>query len=240
MSKSNKTKICKSCGSYYSGDYCEKCGWGNPDIKSRTAEKYHKSTVPKKFRNAEQQAIAKQWDDERKSRHDPNAKIKLLITAIVVALGLVIYALYSQGLIFSNTKESVIKDYFESVQNGDFDKFVDCFPKEIKQEYQQDRVNGNYSKEECMNEILFKDFRDTYGDDYTIKVKFGKQKKLSASDYDMTEYKKSYGTVPKISEVYEILTTVTLKGSKASDEVHLYISVGKSGGKWRIFNLSQQ
>ena len=43
------SKICKSCGNYYEGDYCTKCGYGNKNLKVKAAEKYKKATKPERF-----------------------------------------------------------------------------------------------------------------------------------------------------------------------------------------------
>ena len=234
------SKICKSCGNYYDGDYCDKCGYGKKDIHSKAARKYHKSTVPERFRTEEQKAEAAVWEAERnsgrttKGHKGSNANVKFLILLAVVAVGVVIAVLASNGIIFSNNKEDVITDYFSAIEKGDFDKFVKCFPKEIKNEYETQREQEGYTKEQCMNEVLFGDFKETYGNDYTIKVKFGKETKLEKSDYDMTAYKKAYGSTPNISEAYEIAVNVSFSGSKKSESVNLYIYVIKSSGSWKI------
>ena len=54
-------KICKSCGSYYKGSYCEKCGYGKPDTKSKSLEKFKKATPkkPVRFMTEEEKAAVK-------------------------------------------------------------------------------------------------------------------------------------------------------------------------------------
>ena len=36
------TRICKSCGAEYKGEYCDKCGYGKPDVTSKALEKMKK------------------------------------------------------------------------------------------------------------------------------------------------------------------------------------------------------
>ena len=36
------SKLCKSCGNYYEGDHCDKCGYGDPNLKTHAADKYKK------------------------------------------------------------------------------------------------------------------------------------------------------------------------------------------------------
>lgn len=44
------SKLCKSCGNYYEGDHCDKCGYGDPNLKTHAADKYKKPTKPERFR----------------------------------------------------------------------------------------------------------------------------------------------------------------------------------------------
>ena len=43
------SKLCKSCGNYYEGDHCDKCGYGDPNLKTHAADKYKKPTKPERF-----------------------------------------------------------------------------------------------------------------------------------------------------------------------------------------------
>ena len=36
------SKLCKSCGNYYEGDHCDKCGYGDPNLKTHAADKSKK------------------------------------------------------------------------------------------------------------------------------------------------------------------------------------------------------
>lgn len=157
----------------------------------------------------------------------------------VVVIGVIVAVLYKSGVIFSSTKTEVIEKYFKSIQTSDFDSFVECFPKEMKNEYEQQRTEGGYGKEQVMKEVLYGDFIESYGSDYTIDVSFGRETKLDKSEYDLSEYKSFYGSAPNVSEAYEIVTNVTFKGSKGSEDAKLYIYVGKCSGKWCIFNITQ-
>lgn len=96
----------------------------------------------------------------------------------VVVIGVIVAVLYKSGVIFSSTKTEVIEKYFKSIQTSDFDSFVECFPKEMKNEYEQQRTEGGYGKEQVMKEVLYGDFIDSYGSDYTIDVSFGRETKL--------------------------------------------------------------
>ena len=133
-------------------------------------------------------------------------------------IGVIVAVLYKSGVIFSSTKTEVIEKYFKSIQTSDFDSFVECFPKEMKNEYEQQRTEGGYGKEQVMKEVLYGDFIESYGSDYTIDVSFGRETKLKESEYGLSEYKSFYGSAPNVSEAYEIVTNVTFKGSKGSED----------------------
>ena len=73
------SKLCKSCGNYYEGDHCDKCGYGDPNLKTHAADKYKKPTKPERFRTEEEKELYAEWEKEKKEdteikRHyDPNA-----------------------------------------------------------------------------------------------------------------------------------------------------------------------
>ena len=184
------SKLCKSCGNYYEGDHCDKCGYGDPNLKTHAADKYKKPTKPERFRTEEEKELYAEWEKEKKEdteikRHyDPNAGKKTLAIVAVVVIGVIVAVLYKSGVIFSSTKTEVIEKYFKSIQTSDFDSFVECFPKEMKNEYEQQRTEGGYGKEQVMKEVLYGDFIESYGSDYTIDVSFGRETKLKESEYD--------------------------------------------------------
>ena len=233
-------KECKSCGNYYEGDYCDKCGYGKKPTSSKAAKKYKKATKPERFQTPEEKALYQKWAQEGKKppKRDPNAGIKTLIIVAIVVIGGIFGVLYSTGAIFSSSKTEVITNYFNSITEGDFDKFVKCYPSQIKNDYEDDRSSAGLSKSDYMQK-LYGDFKETYGDDYKIDVEFGRETKLDAEDYDMTEYKEQYGSAPTISEAYEIVVNVTFKGSVSTEDAKLYINVAKTSGSWKIFNITE-
>ena len=46
------SKICKSCGEYYDGEYCTKCGYGNKSIKVKSVDKYKKRSSKGRVNNS--------------------------------------------------------------------------------------------------------------------------------------------------------------------------------------------
>lgn len=236
------SKLCKSCGNYYDGDYCDKCGYGKEVGSSKAAAKYKKATKPERFRTDEDKEIYAKWEKEKREAKakskDPNANVKFLIVVAVVVVVVILFVLYQSGVIFSNTRKEVVEQYFSSIEDQNYDDFIKCFPKEIKNDYDSERRELGLSKEEYMSQ-LYADFEEAYGEDYTIELEFGKEEKLESGDYDMTAYKETYGTTPSMSEVYEIVVNVTFSGSKGSEDAKLYVNVAKTSGYWRIFNITQ-
>lgn len=121
------SKLCKSCGNYYEGDHCDKCGYGDPNLKTHAADKYKKPTKPERFRTEEEKELYAEWEKEKKEnteikRHyDPNAGKKTLAIVAVVVIGVIVAVLYKSGVIFNSTKTEVIEKYFKSIQTSDFD-----------------------------------------------------------------------------------------------------------------------
>lgn len=238
-------KICKSCGNYYSGDYCDKCGYGKPAGVSKAAKKYRDAArrKPERMQTAEDKKLLAKWAKEERTevtekRVDPKARQHFLIVVAIAAVTVIVLALYRSGAIFSNTREEVVRQYFSAISEGDFDKFIKCFPKEIKRDYEEDRTASGLSKKDYMK-ALYQDFTEEYGEGYSINIKLGNETQLNADDYDMSDYKAQYGSAPRLSEVYEMVVNADFRGLKGNDQAKLYLYVGKTGGYWRIFGMTE-
>lgn len=236
------SKICPSCGEYYKGDYCDKCGYGKPDVQSKSLEKLKKQIKkPERFMTDDEKKEL--YDRQRQKqkaaqgrREDPHARRNLLIVTAVVVVGVIFAVLIKNGVFFSTDKTDVINQYFDSLNEKSYDDFIDCFPKEIKELHESDRRSLGYDKDKFM-EVYVADFVETYGSDLSITVKCGKEEKLDKSEIDLTDYKSLYGSKPSISEAYVIVCDVTYSGSKRNDTFRYDCYVGKVSGKWKIFNL---
>ncbi len=233
------SKICKSCGSYYDGDFCTKCGYGK-QTKSKALEKYKKYTKPERFMTDEEK---KEFYDRQREKNkqkaqgkrtDPHARRNALIIIAFVAAVVIGAVLIKNGTLFSSDKTDVINQYFSSLSQRDFDSFTKCFPSEMKKEYENERETLGYSKEEYMREFL-KDFTEEYGEGFSITVNCGKETALE--EFSLSEYKNKYGSVPSVSEAYSVVADVTFSGSKKTDNFRYNCFVGKVRGKWKLFNL---
>lgn len=240
------SKLCKSCGQYYDGDFCDKCGYGNPRIKTKSADKYKKPTTPERFRTEEQKKQYAQWEEEKaenkaeyhKKNKSRTSSVQLLVVVAVVVVGVIVAVLFKSGVIFSSNEKDLVKDYFSAIEQNDFDKFIKCFPDEMKKEYVNEQKQLGLTGQEYMQK-LYGTFSDDYGNGYKIEVNFGKTTKLAKGEYDMSGYEKAYGTVPDISDACEMVVNVTFKGSKNTETAKLYMYVGKVSGRWKIFNMTQ-
>lgn len=225
------SKICKSCGEYYDGEYCTKCGYGNKSTKAMSVEKYKKSANK---RRDEKSSIY----DKKKSQAavKKNTNKNILIFVIIIAIGVIVAGLISSGVFSKEEKSDVVKNYFEAINQRDFDKYLKCFPSEMQDDYESDLEETKLSKEEYMDKFM-SDFENVYGKGCSVNAVCGKEKKLK--NYSMDEYKKTYGTVPKISDAYVISVDVKINGTQKSDETHMECYVGKVGMKWKLFNIEQ-
>ena len=237
-------KICKSCGSYYKGSYCEKCGYGKPETKSKVLEKYKKATPkkPVRFMTEEEKAAVKLSAKEKpmQRRADPNARRNLLIAVAVITVGVVIFVLISRGVLFSNKKEDVISQYFTALDNNDFDKFTDTLPKEIKNVYEEEREKMGLSGEDYIRQFK-QPLEEVYGSGLSISFTLGREEKLDKETdsevFDLTAYKKRYGSAPSVSEIYVVYVEVTYSGSISKETVEYQCYIAKTGWKWKIFNM---
>ncbi|MBR1724114.1 MAG: hypothetical protein IJ723_03740 [Ruminococcus sp.] len=234
-------KICKSCGKEYKGEFCEHCGYGDPNLKTHAADKY-KTKTPVRYMTPEQkeeyyEALKqKQRDRERGAApaHDPKQVRLLIIVAVVVGL-LVIGTLFGTGALgFTEKNNDVIEKYFKAIHDRDFDKYAACFPEEIRKSIEQDLKDTGYTDQQYM-EVYCADFAAEYGDDFRINYNLLKTEEMT--QYDMTDYKAAYGSVPEIAEAYNVVTDVTFEGSKGSETFRMNCYVGRVGRHWKMFNL---
>ncbi|MGN1113873.1 MAG: hypothetical protein ACI4RC_01985 [Oscillospiraceae bacterium] len=226
------SKICKSCGSYYDGEYCPKCGYGKKDIKSKTLDKYKKSTEPK---GGQVDIYHHQNSEEAKAKHKKSSVVTVIGLAVIV-IAIVVGGLFLFGTFSRQNKTDVVTDYFKAINTRDFDLYIKNMPSAMKNDYENDRELTGYTKKEYMDKFA-EDFVNEYGSGFIITAKCGKEKKID--DYNTDEYEKTYGSVPKISEAYVISTTLNIKGSKKDDTIHMECYVGKVYGKWKLFNMEQ-
>jgi len=233
------SKICKSCGSYYDGEYCTQCDYGNKDLKVKAADKYKKHTKPIRFMTEEEkqeyyERLKKEREQQVSQPKRNKSNKNLLIVVVIIAIGVVIGGLIKSGVISWGDKTDVINDYFDAINERDFDKYIDCLPTEMKEDYKNDRNELGCSKDEYMEEFVSV-FKEEYGDNFSVSVKCGKETLLE--DYNVDNYKNAYGRIPKISEAYVVVASVTLRGSEKTSEEQFFCYVGKVSGKWKLFNL---
>lgn len=234
------SKICKSCGNYYEGDYCTKCGYGNKNLKVKAAEKYKKATKPERFMTDQEKkeyyALQQKKNQEKTAKSKEKSHKNLLIFVSIVAIAVIIIGLISSGVFSKEEKTDVIYDYFNAINERDFNAFIDCFPSEIKKDYKNDRETLDYSKTEYMDKFA-EEFENEYGSGFSINVTCGKEKLLE--NYSMTDYEAQYGSVPNISEVYIVSVIVEITGPEKTEESHMECYVGSVNGSWKLFNISE-
>lgn len=236
------SKICRSCGKEYKKEYCEHCGYGDPNLKTTAADKY-KTATPVRFMTPEQKkeyydSLKKKEEERRKNggkkQRDPKQIRLLIIVAAAVAL-LIFGTLFSSGVFGTGEKNTdVVEQYFAAVNERDFDKYVSCFTADMKKDYEQDLADTSFTKSEYMDAFC-EDFVTEYGSDFLLEYEIINAKPLT--EYSMDEYKSYYGTVPDISEAYTIIADVTYRGSKGSDTFRYNCYVGKVGRHYKLFNI---
>ena len=162
-------------------------------------------------------------------------QVRLLII-IAAAVGLLIFGtLFRTGALgIAEKNTDVIEKYFKAINDRDFDKYASCFPREIKNSITSDLKETGYSEKKYM-EAYCSDFAAEYGSDFKIYYSLLKTEEMKT--YDMTEYKTAYGSVPEISEAYNIVTDVTFEGSEGRETFRMNCYVGRVGRHWKMFNL---
>lgn len=239
--KGSMSKICRSCGKEYKGEFCEHCGYGDPALKTHAADKY-KTKTPVRYMTPEQkeeyyeQLKQKQLERRKSGKKARDPKQVRLLIIIAAAVGLLIFGtLFRTGALgIAEKNTDVIEKYFKAINDRDFDKYASCFPREIKNSITSDLKETGYSEKKYM-EAYCSDFAAEYGQDFKIYYSLLKTEEMKT--YDMTEYKTAYGSVPEISEAYNIVTDVTFEGSEGRETFRMNCYVGRVGRHWKMFNL---
>lgn len=246
MKGTNIMKICKSCGKEYKGEYCEHCGYGNPDIKTKAAEKYKKIQKPLRHMTEEEKEefLKAQKKNPKKIKNTaPKKTVKIIvgIVCILVIAALVLFVLYKRGYIFnSEEKEDVAAKYFQSISDRNFEDFLSCVPPALKNAYEQSAEELKLDSDKALD-TLYSDYNETYGNDFKINLKLGKAKAVEndvIEDYEK-EYKELYDEKISVSEAYVISATAAIKGSVSSKDVYYEIYTAKISGRWYVVNVSE-
>lgn len=237
-------KVCRSCGKEYKGEYCEHCGYGDPNLKTKAAEKYKKNTTPVRFMTPEQRAeyYAQQKKDYRervegKKKRDPK-QVRLLIAVSVGVLALIFGTLFGSGVLGFNEKaDDIVHKYLTAINERDFDAYASCFPKEMKKDIEQDLAATEFSEEEYMEEFNSV-FAEEYGNDFKIEYNILRDETLESFSLDV--YRESYGVTPNVSEACLVITDVTFNGSAGKETYRMDFYLGKVGRHWKVFNLQYE
>lgn len=238
-------KVCKSCGREYTGEFCEHCGYGNPNLEIKAAKKYE-TKMPERFLPPEEQErLAKERLAQGKKpktkthKQKRNQKI-LLILLVVLVLAIIFYVLYNQGMFSKNSPEDLVNQYFTSISEMDYDKFNDCFSSDLAKENDKGIKSQDLDKDKAM-EVLYSDYINVFGKSFKADVKIGETSNMDKRDIIEEElnYQKQYGKSISIDEGKIIKTKVKFEGSKSSDEIKFDVSVAKIGAKWCILNVEE-
>lgn len=246
------SKNCKSCGKEYSGNYCNHCGYGNPDLKIKAYEKY-KYEKPERFLSDEEKA---QLSEKKKShtkkvnQSTSNSQSGTIankktsgwsfFVLVICVFAIIIFAvLYKSGKIFlPASKDDVIKTYFASIADCDFDGYVSTMIKPVAVGHKDEMSDANYSKNEYMKK-LYADYTEGYGDGYSATVKINSYTVMLDIDITASEYtlKQAYNKKYNISEAFEANVDVSYNGSKKNETVNYLVYVAKIGRNWYILNI---
>ncbi len=239
------TKICKSCGKEYTGEYCEHCGYGDPELKTKAADKYKKIQKPLRHMTEEEKAqyYKEHPSAQKNTSHKSGSKalkIATLFFCIALVAVIVLFVLYKRGYIFSGSdKREVAAKYFESISERDFDKFLSCFPEELKDTYEKEADKMGISDENALD-TLYADYREKYGDNFKFTANIGKESKLEESvisDYEK-EYKSIYDSSIDVKEASVFSVDAKITGDKLTEQVYYEVYVAKIDGKWCVVNAA--
>ena len=234
-------KICKSCGAEYKGDYCDKCGYGKPDVTSKALEKLKKEGAkPVRFMTPEEKeayyAELKEKSAKAKGKKKKKTKAsKGAVAAIMLMAGIIIFvSLVATGTVSLSSKTKAIDAYFTAIEQKDYAGFSNALHPEIRKQYDSDITELGATKDNYMSDYYCKDLEERYGEGFTIKTSLSDPEKLS--DEETKEIKAESG-VNSIKRPYKVDAKVTFSGSKKTEDADLTIYVSSETGGYKIFYL---
>ena len=238
-------KICKSCGKEYTGEFCEHCGYGNPNLEIKATKKYE-TKIPERFIPLEEQErLAKERLAQGKkpktitTKQKRNQKILLLILVIALA-GIIFFVLYNQGMFSSNDPNELVNQYFTSISEMDYDKYNACFSSDLAKENNKGIKSQGLDKDTAM-ETLYSDYINVFGKGFKSTVKIDETLDMDKGDVIEQEmdYQEQYGKSVSLEEGKIVKTTVKFEGSKSSEDVKFEVYVARIGAKWCILNVKE-
>lgn len=238
-------KICKSCGKEYTGEFCEHCGYGNPNLEIKAAKKYE-TKIPERFLPPEEQErLAKERLAQGKrpktktTKQKRNQKILLIILVIAVA-GIIFFVLYNQGMFSSKDPNELVNQYFTSISEMDYDKYNACFSSDLAKENNKGIKSQGLDKDTAM-ETLYSDYINVFGKGFKSTVKIDETLDMDKGDVIEQEmdYQEQYGKSVSLEEGKIVKTTVKFEGSKSSEDVKFEVYIARIGAKWCILNVKE-
>ena len=238
-------KICKSCGKEYTGEFCEHCGYGNPNLEIKAAKKYE-TKIPERFLPPEEQErLAKERLAQGKkpktktTKQKRNQKILLIILVIAVS-GIIFFVLYNQGMFSSKDPNELVNQYFTSISEMDYDKYNDCFSSDLAKENNKGIKSQGLDKDTAM-ETLYSDYINVFGKGFKSTVKIDETLDMDKGDVIEQEmdYQEQYGKSVSLEEGKIVKTTVKFEGSKSSEDVKFEVYIARIGAKWCILNVKE-
>lgn len=234
-------KYCKSCGKEFKGEFCEHCGYGNPNIEIKATKKYE-TKIPERFLEEQKKDIEKNTDTKKSNTKVVNKKkqqLVFLVVLLVVVAGIVLFALYKNGVIFkSRTPEKVTTQYFTAISDMDYDMYIDCMTDGYIDSFNDGLENKNIEKADAIKE-LYKDYVEEFGEGFKTTVSFGRISSIGNAEIDTFEedYESQYGDNINISDAKCVRTEVIYKGDKKTTTTYYNVYVGKVGRDYCIMNV---
>ncbi len=230
------TKICKSCGMEYSGDFCEHCGYGKEPERAKAYDKYKSN----RQRKSEKEAAASKPEKNGQAKKGgvSGGQIGVIIGIAILTVGVMVWSLWRDGVIGAGDKTGPIVSYFEAIAENDYEKYVNTMPEAIAETY-DDYMSANGLSEDTFIRESYADYTEIFGQGFTAAVSCGDEEKMDAAEIDDAEqlYEQNFGEQISIKEAYKVSTKVDFSGSERSETYYYDVYVAKIGFHWYILNI---
>lgn len=131
--------------------------------------------------------------------------------------------------------EKPVKNLFDAMEKGNYNKFINCFPDYMQEAYEDEADYYDEDAEDLMDNLI-DEFEDEYGNNIKISYKITDKDKMDNGDLSdlEDEIDSNYDENVNIKAGYKLEIDATIEGSDDEDTNSEDITVIKIGSKWYI------
>lgn len=211
---------CHKCGYRFEGSVCPECG------EIYLTEKQRRNIALSKLEKGNAYAL---------SKRDENKNTALMWVLLIAVAVFVISILSSNGVFGGKAYLETVENYFNSICESDFDKFVGTMPDCFSDIHESDREALGYEKDEYLK-LLYESYFLEYGEDMTVSLEYGETESTPQAIIDtfVDGCQELYGVDFFGAKFLTLRVNATFSGSVSSQKLSYDCFLMKFDGSWYI------